>query len=379
MDALRASTMLLLVPVHAASVLSVNGHPGGWAVAIYWFVHVFRLPLFFAMSGFFLALLLSRRGLRSTAQNRTLRIVAPLAFGLLILVPLMTLASQATGTVIAGNGQMTHGNPINFELSFLWFLWYLLILDGLAIAVYMLAPGLLRMAGRAMSAAIARPPWGVALLAVPTVLALWPQPSWTVAPQPATFVPNLSALAYYALFFGLGATLCSHRDLIGAASHHAWRWAACAGVATIPAAALFTLHNSPVYGSRPAIHAAALLIYAIATWTSLLALVGIAGRHLDRPRPALRYLADSSYWIYLSHMPAMVLVVALVTATTLGTATQFGLVTICSLAVSLITYPLFVRYTAIGRILNGRRTRAPGRPRWRVALHLGSPRSRPAA
>ena len=29
--------------------------------AVYWCIHVFRLPLFFAMSGFFLTLLLSAR------------------------------------------------------------------------------------------------------------------------------------------------------------------------------------------------------------------------------------------------------------------------------------------------------------------------------
>ena len=62
MDALRASTMLLLVPVHAAVLISLNGHEGVWATAIYWIVHVFRLPLFFAMSGFFLALLLVPQG-----------------------------------------------------------------------------------------------------------------------------------------------------------------------------------------------------------------------------------------------------------------------------------------------------------------------------
>jgi peptidoglycan/LPS O-acetylase OafA/YrhL len=192
-------------------------------------------------------------------------------------------------------------------------------------------------------------------------------------------VPDPSALAYYALFFGLGATLRAHRHLVGTASRNAWRWAACATVATVPAAVLFTLHNSPAYSSRPVVHGVALLIYAVATWSSLLALVGLANRYLNRPRPALRYLADSSYWIYLSHMPAMVLIVALVTATSLGTATQFGIVTICALAASLITYPLFVRYTAIGRVLNGRRERGQGSARWRAALHLGTPRSRPAA
>jgi peptidoglycan/LPS O-acetylase OafA/YrhL len=72
-------------------------------------------------------------------------------------------------------------------------------------------------------------------------------------------------------------------------------------------------------------------------------------------------MADSSYWIYLSHLPAMVLVVALVGVSTLGTAPAFLLVTAASLTFSLLTYPLFVRYTVIGRTLNGPRARRPKR------------------
>lgn len=357
MDALRASTMLLLVPVHAATLLSLNGRGGAWAGALFWLVHVFRLPLFFAMSGFFLTLLISRKGLRQTAQNRTLRIVVPLAVGLVTLVPLMLAASQATGTIVAGDGRLTEGSPVTFTPAFLWFLWYLLILDGAAIALYLLAPGLLRKAGTAMRSAIAHPPLGIALLAIPTALALWPQAGWTASPGADSWLPDPSVLAYYALFFGLGATLSAHRSLVSAASRNAWKWAACALAATIPAATLFTLHNSPEHSSQFAVHGAALAIYAIATWLSLIALIGLAGRYLHRPRPRLRYLADSAYWIYLSHLPAMVPIVAILTATTLGTAPQFAIATGVPLAASLVTYALFVRYTAIGRVLNGPRQR----------------------
>jgi len=100
-----------------------------------------------------------------------------------------------------------------------------------------------------------------------------------------------------------------------------------------------------------------MLIYSIATWTTLLALVGLANRYLTRPRPRLRYLADSSYWIYLSHMPAMVLIIGLLSTWSLGTGPTFFLITAAAMAFSLLTYPLFVRYTAIGWLLNGRRTR----------------------
>lgn len=357
MDALRASTMLLLVPVHAAALVSQNGHPGAWATAVYWLVHVFRLPLFFSMSGFFLTLLLTRKGLRETARNRTVRIAVPLVLALLTLVPLSIFIAHQTGTVLVIHQGVPSGSPFTFEPQFLWFLWYLLIIDCTAIAVYLAVPRLLRRAGGYFRDSLTDPIGGILLLALPTVLALWPEQAWTAAPAVDTFVPELPVLAYYALFFGLGATLCAHREIVVAAAANAWRWAGCALVATLIAALLFSLHNSPAYSARPEIHGAALLIYAIATWSSLIALVGLANRYLNRPRPALRYMADASYWIYLSHMPAVVLLVALVGATTLGPGPQFVLVTTGALAASLLTYALLVRYTLIGRLLNGRRTR----------------------
>lgn len=361
MDALRASTMLLLIPVHAAGMLSFNGHHGAWATAVYWFVHVFRLPLFFAMSGFFLTLLLSRKGLPATARNRTVRIAVPLVVGTVTLVPTMIAAAQLTGTTMTESGGVPDGSAFAFEPSFLWFLWYLLIVDVVAVGLFLLTPRLLRRAGERMRDLIAKPWLGVLVLAVPTALALWPAHNWVSAPMTDTFVPELPVLAYNAIFFGLGATLCAHRELVAEASRNAWRWAACALATTIPAGLLFSLHNSPA-GESAAVHAAALLVYAIATWCCLLALVGLADRYLNRPRPALRWLADSSYWLYLSHMPAMVLVVALVGTMAIGTAPAFAFVTLVTLAFSLITYPLLVRYTAIGRMLNGPRTRQP-RPR----------------
>lgn len=362
MDALRAAAMLLLIPSHAAGLLALNGHMGAWAVSIDWLIHVFRLPLFFAMSGFFLVYLLANKGLAATARNRTVRIFVPLAVGMATLVPLLVALSQATDLTIGSEGPV-RGSPFQLQPSFLWFLWYLLILDGIAVSLHLFAPRALRGLGRGIRAAIASPLLGIALLAVPTALALWPQGDWTASSGAESFVPNLSTLAYDALFFGLGGALCAHRELVAAVRDSAWKWAACAGVAMCLAAVLFTLHNSPAYGSRVEVHASELLIYSIATWTSVLALVGLAGRYLNRPRPALRYMADSAYWIYLSHMPAMVLVIALVSATTLGVGLQFALVMLGSLAFSLLTYPLLVRYTLIGRVLNGPRKRTKRRKR----------------
>ncbi len=347
--------MFLLVPVHAAGLLALNGNSGAWATAIYWVVHVFRLPLFFAMSGFFLALLLSRKGVRETMRNRTVRIVVPLLLGMLTLVPLTALASRETGTALTDGGGAV--GIFGLEPSFLWFLWYLLIIDCAAVALYLLGPRLLQATGESFRRLIEVPVIGILVLAVPTALSLLPAPAWTISPPAETFVPDPVVLFYYALFFGLGATICTHRELISSIARNAWLWAGCALAATVPAGLLFALHNSPEYGSQPLVHAAGVSIYAIATWASLMALVGLADRYLNRPSPTLRYLADSSYWTYLSHMPAMVLLIAVIGATTLGTWPRFALVTAGSLAFSLLTYPVLVRYTVVGRILNGRRQR----------------------
>ncbi|HXS34960.1 MAG TPA: acyltransferase family protein [Solirubrobacterales bacterium] len=356
MDALRASTMFLLVPVHAAGLLALNGYDGAWATALYWLVHVFRLPLFFAMSGFFLAFLLGRRGVLRTIRNRSLRILVPLVLALITLVPLTVFVARATGIVLAPGRDAPSGMPLSLEPSFLWFLWYLLIVDSVAVAVYIVNPVLVRAVGERLRRLVVFSPAGVVLLAVPTALALWSAPTWTAEPS-SSFVPVPSVLAYYALFFVFGAVLSAHRGLIANASRNAWRWTACALAATLPAAILFAQHIAADRSSGAGLHAAGLLIYAIATWSSLLGLIGLADRYLNRPWPALRYLADASYWIYLSHMPAVVLLVALFGTTALGAAPQFALVAGGALAFSLLTYPLFVRHTLVGRLLNGRRQR----------------------
>ncbi len=358
MDALRASTMFLLVPVHAAGMLASNGNPGDWAVAIFWCIHVFRLPLFFAMSGFFLTLLLRRQGLEETLRNRTTRIVAPLAIGLVTVVPLFFATAELTGVVIPGAGAI-EGGAFRFEPAFLWFVWYLLILDGIAISLYLLAPGALASAGRGMRTLLSRPALGIPILAALTAATIWSLPDWTAVPQGSSFVPDLPTLAYNSIFFAFGATLCAHRPLISSARDNAWRWTVCAAVAVVPAALLFAFHEHPFAGQF-GVHAAGLWVYAVATWASLFALVGLATRYLNTYRPRLRYLADSSYWIYLSHLPAMVLLVALVGTSSLAgspLAARFVLVTTGALAFSLLTYPLLVRYTVIGRVLNGPRAR----------------------
>ena len=354
--------MLLLVPVHAAVMLSINGYPGNWSVAAFWLVHIFRLPLFFAMSGFFLVFLISRKGIERTLRNRTMRIAVPLAVGLVTVVPLFFWICEATDIVALGeNGHSGSGDGFGIRLSYLWFLWYLLVIDAIAFLAYLAAPRALASASRVLGRVLSRPALGLVVFAVPTILLLLAQPNWAGLPASGRIVPEAEPLAYNAVFFVLGAVLSANRGVIANLRRNCWRWGAFAVVAVAVAGAFFALHNSSV-ADRVYVHYPINITNAVATFACLFALIGLANHYLDKSRPKLRYLADSSYWIYLAHMPIVALLVALVVdAGSIGTAPAFLFVTVATIAVTLAAYPVFVRYTPIGWILNGKRRRTrPG-------------------
>ena len=93
--------MLLGIGLHAALAF---GHEG-WAVKdgqreqwftdFFRFIHGFRMPLFFVVSGFFTAMLWRKRGLISLIKHRSMRILLPCLIGLYTILPVETLVHQS--------------------------------------------------------------------------------------------------------------------------------------------------------------------------------------------------------------------------------------------------------------------------------------------
>ena len=96
LDALRAFAMLLGIVIHG--VLSFVGTPIWSAqdinqnpqyLIVLDFIHGFRMPLFFLVSGFFTAMMWQKRGSMSLFLHRTKRILLPLLLGMLVFAPLL--------------------------------------------------------------------------------------------------------------------------------------------------------------------------------------------------------------------------------------------------------------------------------------------------
>ncbi|MFM9180407.1 MAG: acyltransferase family protein [Phycisphaerales bacterium] len=103
--------MLLGVVLHAALCYLEGAGDAAWAYRdpqgsplAAWLlisIHVFRMPAFFVLAGFFAALLWSRRGPAGFVADRVRRIVLPMAVGWVILFPLVRLSFAFAVATIA--------------------------------------------------------------------------------------------------------------------------------------------------------------------------------------------------------------------------------------------------------------------------------------
>ena len=102
--------------------------------------------------------------------------------------------------------------------------------------------------------------------------------------------------------------------------------------------------------------------YALAIWTTTFAVIGLALRFLSGFSASRRYIADASYWIYLIHLPIVAALQVVISPLDWPWPVKFATILLVALPVMLASYQLFVRYSFIGAVLNGRRVRQSPEP-----------------
>jgi glucan biosynthesis protein C len=90
-------------------------------------------------------------------------------------------------------------------------------------------------------------------------------------------------------------------------------------------------------------------------WTMALGLIGLFHRFFAEPRPAMSWLADASYWMYLVHVPLVMAAQLVVRKWPLLAEVKFVLILATVTLLLLASYRWCVRYTPIGSLLNGPR------------------------
>jgi len=85
--------------------------------------------------------------------------------------------------------------------------------------------------------------------------------------------------------------------------------------------------------------------------------MGLFRKFCSGESKTFRYVSDSSYWLYLVHLPLVIFGQGLLLRTDWPALVEFGVLLVATSAVLLVSYRYLVRYTPIGTLLNGRRGR----------------------
>jgi peptidoglycan/LPS O-acetylase OafA/YrhL len=164
-------------------------------------------------------------------------------------------------------------------------------------------------------------------------------------------IPPPHLLLYYLIFFGFGVLYFDAHDARGQLGR--WWWLA------LPTG-LFVAFPIGLFGIGGRVLSVTLqVVYA---WAMIVGLMGLFRLVLRKENRTIRYLSDASYWLYLVHLPLIIYAQALVRTWNWSAWSKYLLISTVSLTILLVSYQLCVRYTWIGLLLNGRRTRSR-RPR----------------
>lgn len=376
LDALRAAMMLLGVWLHGSSAYVTLPVHDFWpyqdraTTALLnppWLViHAFRIPLFFVVAGFFARLLWERSGPGGFIRHRARRILLPLGLAWLVLY-----APIASGFVYAqhleGGGAMQaawdhvrSGRILeHLDPSHLWFLYFLVYFYAAVVVLARGVPLVLSpearewIEGRFRMALSSR--WRPILFAVPTCVALNFLPNG-ILDRGAGFAVEPRVLVAYGIFFAFGWLLYRQSDLLPGLRRHAWIQVVAALLLLPPGAAVAMAHfRHPNLAN----HVETIVIGALAVWLLIFGVLGLFLRYLDGPSPAVRYVSDASYWVYLVHMPLMIWMQAVLAPTPWPALEKFLLLLAVTVPILFLSYHYLARYTRIGATLHGPRLRSP--------------------
>lgn len=343
------------------------------------------MEIFFLIAGFFARLVIERRGLAGFIRQRTTRILIPFIVGWFLLYPPILLIwiwghsiSHSLDTMGIPPDQWNRGpvrltldsfkgtelfaNGVN--LGHLWFLYYLLMIYAIFLGIRALAglrplePIASRFLGSLDSQflRLMQSRWKILGPAVPSALFVGLMEGGVTTPN-RSMVPDWPVLAIYGFCFLVGWMLHRQPGL----------WNRLVPGYSIRLAIGLALVLPTAYGGRLALlidpagrHGEVLfalhcVLYGIMMWAFVLGLAGLFTRWIRAESPFWRYVADSSYWIYLVHLLVVVPLQILLAGVDLHWVIKYPLINLIAFPILFLSYDLLVRNTWVGRILNGRR------------------------
>ncbi|MBD2757334.1 acyltransferase family protein [Spirosoma validum] len=371
LDWLRVIAIITLVFYHTGMIyvswdfhIKSAEHSQSMQEVMVW-LHRWRMPLLFFISGAGTFFALRKCSLGSYASERVRRLFVPLVFGMFIIVPPQIYAEwlfrgRFTGSytdfypeVFTFQPYQDGGKGGAFSWHHLWFVAYLFLYSLISIPIFRWLKSNTgqRFVDR-IGRLIARPGgalWLVGFLLLNDIVlgGFFPNETHALVNDWAYFTKNL-------ILFWLGYVLISRRDFWQTITDQRHYFL----VATLICTAI--LYSFRVFVSAETYDNSRLLITLFSfnglgvTWFSVLATVAYGYRYLNKNHRLLPYLNEAVYPFYILHQTAIILIgYYVLTRTSLGVYDGFLVISLSSFAVCTAVYLLVIRPFKLSRILFG--------------------------
>ena len=371
-DALRAVMMLLGLVLHTSATYGEVDKLAEWPFldplnthlffdVVIGIIHLFRMPVFFVISGFFGALLFYERSPRRMLLNRVRRIILPFIVFLCVLYPILRFTFQAATAGYYGAAHpfveawefVLNISLIPDSTAHLWFLYYLGMFSVLTWCLALLLrkiPALTHLLRRVFRRLHSSLPAAILVLSA-LIFILFERMQVTDAYTSTSLLPDGRTFAFYVTFYWYGWLFFMEKKEI-LQRNFFYKTNLSLGVIFFFIKAVLYLECSPEVAFYPII-----ICNALAVWCFIFGFIGWFLRKFDRPSARMRYISDASYWVYLIHLPLTALLPTLLFGYDIFVGLKWLFVFCVTTGFCFVTYHFFVRKTFIGRFLNGQKKR----------------------
>jgi peptidoglycan/LPS O-acetylase OafA/YrhL len=368
LDWLRVSAFGLLILYHAGMAWSgwswhlTSSDSLDWLREGMRFVNRWRMPLIFVVSGAAIMLAVGQRSAGDFARDRLRRLMLPLAFGMVVLVPPQVYlerlySGQFTGSFLQWLPQAFSGTyPAgNMSWHHLWFLAYVLMLT-LALLPYFLwarsAQGRCVLATAARTVAAAGLQWLMPLPLAASILWLAP-----VSHNTNGLIGDWYGLVYYGTLLLYGSFLYGSPDLLAALNRQ--RFVSLGiGVAAYAVLCVVFVDGAVRPVIEPEDRPVYALVSAVNTMAWLFAIIGFANRYLTKRPAFLSEATEAVYPFYMLHQTVTVVAVYWLLRTSAPASAGFMLAALATFLGTWAVYASLVRPWHFTRLLFG--MKAPG-------------------
>jgi glucans biosynthesis protein C len=323
-----------------------------------------RLGLLFLISGVASSFMLAKIGAGRFMRQRSVRLLVPLVFGMLVIVPpqpyfevIEKVAYQGSyldfmRLYVSGYGDFCRKSDC-LDLptwNHLWFVAYLWVYTLLLGAVVMMLGARFEAAAQKVGAWLT----GWKLIALPVAVLAIPR-NLLLSHFPAThdLVNDWYYHSQYMTLFLLGAMLARQAGVWQRMDSA--RWAAL-GVAFACWGLLIVFFSLPdSLNQHPHIYQWRMLmrvVYCLCAWSAIVAVCGFAHRHLNGDSAARRYLTEAVFPVYILHQSLIVSMAHLIKPAKIAPVTEGFVLVVLTLCFSFGIFDM-VRRVALLRPLFG--------------------------